>query len=120
MEKSGEFAPGAVVRVWLDGWRLAVVVEVGRKWAKLLETGTLVQHRIPLIREEPLSPNPVQRAKQLAILPTTLSEARACLVSPKAVAATMRRAVATFKRCKVPFRAGPVKAALVALEEASK
>ena len=96
---STEFAPGDVVSVWQDGWRMAVVVEVGWKWTKLVDCSTLEARKVTL--EE-------------------LRKARRGKVAPAQAAALIRRMRATFKRCKVSFRNGPVKAALAVLERTDK
>ena len=65
----------AIVRAYLDGWRLCVVVAVGHRWAHLVEAGSLVHHRVPLDRrDQPLDPSPVERTKQLLQVPVTLDE----------------------------------------------
>jgi len=61
--------PGSVIRYcatapgWRGGWRLCVVVAAGRKWAQLLDTGSLATYTVAVAEIAGVSPVAVNAAR---------------------------------------------------------
>ena len=85
----------AIVRAYLDGWRLCVVVTAGPKWLHLVEAGALAHHKLP-----------ASAAEGFRVAQDT---------SPARVAGLLRRVRAAHDAAGAAYPAGWVKKALGAI-----
>ena len=88
---------GRIVNVYLNGWRICVVLDRGREWTTVLDCGTLQKYRLSID----------QRAAPKTIKPLS--------IMPDRIISLIERQRSTFDRCGVKYSHNAVDEALAML-----